>query len=75
MNKHNRSKHDRKRRHNRKRGLMERYDVCEKTIDRRVKEGKLPKPDFYVGPIPYWTDETLDRCDAKAAERTKEAAA
>ena len=56
----------------RKRGLMRRYDCCEKTIDRRVETGKLPKPDFYVGKIPYWTDETLDRCDAEAAERTKE---
>ena len=56
----------------RKRGLMARYDCCEKTIDRRRKAGLIPEPDFYVGPIPYWTDETLDKADDEAAKRSRE---
>jgi hypothetical protein len=56
----------------RKRGLKERYDCCEKTIDRRRKAGLIPEPDFYVGPIPYWTDETLDKADKEAAKRSRE---
>ena len=38
----------------RKLGLRKRYgDVCEKTIDRYRKKGRIPKPDFYIGPIPF----------------------
>jgi hypothetical protein len=51
----------------RKRGLEKRYDVCEKTVDRRRKKGLIPPPDFYVGPIPYWTEKTLDQADKEAA--------
>jgi hypothetical protein len=57
----------------RKRGLMVRYDVCEKTVDRRRKSGLLPPPDFYVGPIPYWTDATLDKHDRESAKKSQKA--
>ena len=55
----------------RKLGLRKRYgDVCEKTIDRYRKKGRIPKPDFYIGPIPFWSDERLDEADRKAAKES-----
>ena len=45
-------------------GLRRRYgDVCEKTIERWRKSGLLPKPDFYHGPIPFWSTGRLDESD------------
>jgi hypothetical protein len=47
--------------------LRERYaGVCEKTIERWRKAGRLPKPDFYRNHIPYWSNETLDKADREA---------
>jgi hypothetical protein len=54
----------------RKRGLMLRYDICEKTVDRRRESGLIPPPDFYVGPYPYWTGTTLDKHDRKAPKKS-----
>jgi hypothetical protein len=54
--------------YNRKKQLRERYaGVCEKTIDRWRKKGRIPKPDFYSGPIPFWSDQSLDQADKEAA--------
>ena len=34
--------------------FAEMLDVCEKTIDRRVDEKKLPLPDLHIGRQPRW---------------------
>jgi len=34
-----------------------------------VADGRLPKPDFYLGRLPIWTDETLDAADALRARK------
>jgi hypothetical protein len=53
----------------RKNGLRERYgDICEKTLDRWRKNGRIPEPDFYQGPIPFWNQERLEEADRKAAK-------
>ena len=55
------------RRYHRKRGVAERYDVSERTVDRMARDGRLPPPDFYRGKIPFWGDDTLDSNDRAAA--------
>jgi hypothetical protein len=51
----------------RRRGLSQRYSVEERTVDRMVRDGRLPPPDFYLGNMPIWTGETLDEHDCAAA--------
>jgi hypothetical protein len=56
------------RRHLRKKQLAARYGYdSDRSIDRAVKDGRLPPPDMYVGRFPLWSEETLDAHDAKAA--------
>jgi hypothetical protein len=50
------------------RSLASRYDVTVRTAERMVRDGRLPKPDFYLGKLPIWTDETLDAADAARTE-------
>jgi hypothetical protein len=65
--------------YSRKKAVRKRYgDVCDKTIERAVKDGRLPPPEYPFGnKIPYWDDEKLDASDRKAAlqpRRSPEAA-
>jgi hypothetical protein len=56
----------------RKKHLRERYgDISEKTLDRWRKDGRIPKPDFYRGPIPYWDEARLDAADLKAIKESR----
>jgi hypothetical protein len=45
--------------------LCARYgDVVRRSIERAVKEGRLPKPEYPLGnKIPFWDEEKLDEHD------------
>jgi predicted DNA-binding transcriptional regulator AlpA len=49
----------------RKRRVAQRYDSVPRTIDRWVKNGKLPTP-IYHGKTPLWDQDELDAHDRKA---------
>jgi hypothetical protein len=49
--------------------LAKRYDTTTRTIQRMRQEGRLPKPDMFIGPYPLWSEETLDAHDRAAALR------
>jgi hypothetical protein len=52
----------------RKKHLRARYgDVCDKTIERMVDDGRLPKPEFPFGNRnPAWREDKLDAHDRAA---------
>ncbi len=52
----------------RKKQVCERYgNVCDRTIDRKVKEGSLPPPKHPFGnKIPFWDEDELDEHDRAA---------
>jgi hypothetical protein len=54
---------------NRKRQVRDRYGwKSDRSVDRAWREYKtIPPPDFYIGPFPVWTNETLDAHDAALA--------
>jgi hypothetical protein len=53
-----------------KRAVGERYGgAVPRTVDRWVKAGKIPQPDFYIGPRPFWRDETLERHERQSVAR------
>jgi hypothetical protein len=49
----------------RKEAVCARYgDVVDRSIERAVKEGRLPAPEFPLGnKIPFWDEEKLDEHD------------
>jgi hypothetical protein len=51
----------------RKKHLRARYgDICDRTIERMIKDHRLPPPEFPFGNrIPAWRDEVLDAHDRK----------
>jgi predicted site-specific integrase-resolvase len=49
----------------RRRRLAERYDVTPRTIDRWVRDGRLPAP-IYRGRTPLWDVDELDAHDRQA---------
>jgi hypothetical protein len=52
----------------RKKHLRRRYgDMTDRSIERMVKDGRLPPPDLYQGRIPLWAEDVLDEHDARAA--------
>ena len=53
----------------RKRQVRARYGDCsDRTIDRMVKAGKLPAPQYPLGnKVPMWSEAALDASDAAAA--------
>jgi hypothetical protein len=55
----------------RKRQVAARYgDVCPRTIDRAVEDGRLPAPKFpFRNKVPYWTEDELDQHDRNLAAR------
>ena len=62
----------------RKRQLQARYgNSSVRTIDRMVKSGKLPPPQYVLGnSVPFWSEPELDASDkaAAAAHRNLKAA-
>ena len=59
----------------RKKHLRERYgDVCDRTIERKIKDGTLPAPHFPFGNrIPFWDEAELDANDRAVVMRSREA--
>jgi hypothetical protein len=53
----------------RKKAVRERYgNVCDRTIERAVIDGRLPPPEFPFGnKIPCWDEDRLDASDRAAA--------
>jgi hypothetical protein len=49
--------------------VARRYDTTPRSVDRMVEDKRLPPPDFYLGPIPFWYEKTLDENDRRAALR------
>jgi hypothetical protein len=60
-----------RKRYLRKLGLRERYgNICEKTVDRYRRKGRIPEPDFYINQIPFWSEDRLDEADLKAMKES-----
>jgi hypothetical protein len=56
------------RRYLRKKQLRVRYGYeSDRSIERAVADGHLPKPDLYMGRFPLWAEDALDAHDARAA--------
>jgi hypothetical protein len=52
---------DKPRKYRSKGYLADRYDVCERTIDRWYGVGKLPPPDIVLpNGAPRWFDDTIE---------------
>jgi hypothetical protein len=53
----------------RKKHVRSRYgEIVDKTIERAVKDGRLPPPEFPFGNrIPAWREEVLDEHDRRSA--------
>jgi hypothetical protein len=51
----------------RKEAVCARYGDCvDRSIERAVKEGRLPAPDYPLGnKIPFWDEEKLDEHDRR----------
>jgi predicted DNA-binding transcriptional regulator AlpA len=50
----------------RKQMLATRYGVNVRTVERMVKDGRIPKP-IYLGKFPLWDSDLLDANDRAAA--------
>ncbi len=53
----------------RKRQLAARYGVTTRTVDRMVDDGRLPRPDMYMGTLPMWSNESIEGNEHAAATR------
>jgi hypothetical protein len=55
----------------RKRQVRRRYGDCtDKTIERKVHLGLLPKPEYPLGPnVPMWDEKVLDAHDQTVKEQ------
>jgi predicted site-specific integrase-resolvase len=51
----------------RKRTVAERYGINVRTLERMVKDGRLPPPNFYIGRSPFWAENDLEAHDRQAA--------
>jgi hypothetical protein len=51
----------------RKRGVAERYSCHERSVERMVKDGRIPPPKYLPNSrIPLWDEEGLDENDRRA---------
>jgi hypothetical protein len=55
----------------RKSDVATRYATTPRNIERMVKDGRLPQPDFYNGRMPLWSKDRLDEIDRHAAATGK----
>jgi hypothetical protein len=54
----------------RKKAVALRYGYeSDRSVDRAVAAGRLPKPDFYQSRFPLWSVHTLDAFDAALARQ------
>jgi hypothetical protein len=55
----------------RKRRVAKRYDVTTRTVDRMARDGRLPPPEYPLGPnLPLWNDAKLDAHDRRTNKQT-----
>lgn len=63
-------------RYHRKRSVAQRYGAkSRRWVERAVERKILPPPDLYMGPIPLWSEESLDAADREAMQRGQQAIA
>jgi hypothetical protein len=66
MNKHNLT--TKSKRYLRKKAVRDRYGYeSERSVDRAVRDGRLPGPTLYQARFPLWAEDTLDAHDAALA--------
>jgi predicted DNA-binding transcriptional regulator AlpA len=53
----------------RRKHLAERYQTGERSIDRMVRDGTLPKPDLVVKRSPLWDEANLEEHERISAVR------
>jgi hypothetical protein len=53
----------------RKRQLATRYQVVTRTIDRMVRDGRLPPPDLFNGRAPLWSDTIIESNERRSTLR------
>jgi hypothetical protein len=46
--------------------LAKRYSTVVRTVLRMRRDGRLPEPDFYIGPFPRWWEESLEQHERAA---------
>jgi predicted DNA-binding transcriptional regulator AlpA len=64
-------KHNPTRKYSRKRAVAQRFSVSERTVDRYVAEGRLPRPVYLPGSrIPLFEETALEEFERLAAVRT-----
>ena len=60
----------------RRKGVAQRYGVVERTVDRMVEDGRLPRPVYLPGGrIPFFAEDELDANDRRATVERAAAAA
>ena len=60
--------HTPSRRYLRKKAVRDRYGYeSERSVDRAVKDGRIPPPDIYQARFPLWAEETLNEHDIALA--------
>ena len=57
----------------RKRHLAERYQTTQRTIERRVELGLLPRPEYFGGRFPLWDPEILEQHERQLLGRRRAA--
>jgi predicted DNA-binding transcriptional regulator AlpA len=58
-------------RFSRKRELAARLGISTRTLDRAVRDGRLPRPTYVLGKaLPLWNDEEVDRHLAEQSAAT-----
>ena len=52
----------------RKAQVRERYgDICDRTLERAVNDGRLPPPEFpFLNRVPFWREEVLEEHERAA---------
>ena len=55
----------------RKQQVAGRYQTTPRNIERMAADGRIPRPDFYNGRFPLWSEDRLDANDRAAAARSQ----
>lgn len=56
----------------RKKQVSTRYQTTDRSVERMVKDGRIPEPDLYLGRFPLWDEKRLDESDRAAAARPRQ---
>lgn len=55
----------------RRRDLARKWNVDTRTVDRMKQDGRLGAPDYFIGRIPVWSDETRQAAERRDAKEAK----